>query len=142
MLCIEKNQLFWLTECLLDASLRRPFALKGSDLPSAVSVLTEWILREELQRVPEGTSGILPSYQPCICRDPSLFQRESNGCVTFKLLEDEELLLYLPASLVVVQVHERAAGRLAFTPLPHVHEGLREGHSVGDVVAAARPLEP
>lgn len=64
-----------------------------------------------------------------------------------KLLKDvlkpkENLLLYLPASLVVMQVHESAAGRLAFTPLPHIHEGLREGHSVGDVVTAARPLEP
>lgn len=61
MLRIEKNQLFWLTECLLDASLRRPFALKGSDLPSAVSVLTEWILQEELQ---VSLKGHLESYHP------------------------------------------------------------------------------
>lgn len=49
---------------------------------------------------------------------------------------------YLPASFVVVEVHESPAGRLAFTPLPHVHEGLRKGHTVGDVVTATRPLEP
>lgn len=48
---------------------------------------------------------------------------------------------YLPASFIVVEVHERPAGGLAFAPLPHIHEGLRKGHTVGDVIAAARPLE-
>lgn len=49
---------------------------------------------------------------------------------------------YLPASLVVVQVHESSTGGLAFTPLPHVHKGLGKGHAIGDVITAARPLEP
>lgn len=49
---------------------------------------------------------------------------------------------YLPASLVVVQVHESPTGGLAFTPLPHVDEGLGESHAVCNVIAAARPLEP
>lgn len=31
---------------------------------------------------------------------------------------------YLPACLIVVQVHESPAGGLAFTPLPHIHKGL------------------
>lgn len=49
---------------------------------------------------------------------------------------------YLSASLIVVKVHESSAGRLTFTPLPNVHKGLRKGHSVGNVVTAAGPLEP
>ena len=53
-----------------------------------------------------------------------------------------QALSYLPAGLVVVQVHESPTGGLAFTPLPHIHEGLGEGHSVRDVITAARPVEP
>lgn len=49
---------------------------------------------------------------------------------------------YLPACFVVVKVHEGPTGRLAFTPLPHIHEGLRKCHSVCNIVTAARPLEP
>lgn len=48
-----------------------------------------------------------------------------------------DVLHYLPASLVVVEVHEGAAGRRPLTSLPHVHEGLGEGHAVGDVVRAS-----
>lgn len=48
---------------------------------------------------------------------------------------------YLPASLIVVQVHEGPTGGLAFTPLPHIHKGLRKSHSVSNVVTASRPLE-
>lgn len=44
---------------------------------------------------------------------------------------------YLSASLVVVQVHERPAGGLAFAPLPHVDKGLRKGHSICNVITAA-----
>lgn len=44
---------------------------------------------------------------------------------------------YLSAGLVVVQVHESPTGGLAFTPLPHIDKGLREGHSICNVIAAA-----
>lgn len=36
----------------------------------------------------------------------------------------EEVPRYLPAGLVVVEVHERPAGRGPLAPLPHVHERL------------------
>lgn len=52
------------------------------------------------------------------------------------------VMSYLPASLVVVQVHKSPTGGLAFTPLPHIHKGLRKGHSIRNVITAARPLEP
>lgn len=48
---------------------------------------------------------------------------------------------YLPPCLVVVEVHQGSVGRGPFAPLPDVDEGLREGHAVGDVIGAARPLE-
>lgn len=40
-----------------------------------------------------------------------------------------------------MKVHERPAGGSPFAPLPDVNEGLREGHSVGNVVGTAGPLE-
>lgn len=49
---------------------------------------------------------------------------------------------HLSARLVVVEVHESPAGGQSFASFSHVHKGLRKSHSVGDVVAAARPLEP
>lgn len=42
--------------------------------------------------------------------------------------------LYLPASLVVVKVHECPAGGGPLASLPDVHKGLREGYAIGDVV--------
>lgn len=42
--------------------------------------------------------------------------------------------LYLPASLIVVKVHECPAGGGPLASLPDVHKGLREGYAIGDVV--------
>lgn len=49
---------------------------------------------------------------------------------------------YLPTGFIVVKVHEGPVGRLALSPLPHIHKGLGEGHPIGYVIRAARPLEP
>lgn len=48
----------------------------------------------------------------------------------------------LSPRLVVVEVHEWATCRQALGSLWFVHKRLREGHAVGQVVAASRPLEP
>lgn len=82
--------------------------LKGSDLPSAVSVLTEWILQEELQVSLKGhLESYHPTNQPSICPDSSVFQRESKGCEShqvgrrrFKARGRISRFTFLPASLL------------------------------------------
>lgn len=49
----------------------------------------------------------------------------------------KKAVTHLSPSLVIVQVHESPTGGLAFTPLPHIHKGLRKGHSISNVITAA-----